>query len=135
MNLASSILTEPIYPYLQGVGVELVTVGNKGSTYFKKRQPGSEGKGVKTTVRASYACGQGPTAEEATTIANEARRRLSHVARGRESEHSIHWGLLAATQSGGGRCPARGAWGRRGWDCHACTAVRRAGFRFGWLVG
>jgi F-type H+-transporting ATPase subunit gamma len=55
----------------QGVGVELVTVGNKGSTYFKKRQPGSEGKGVKTTVRAMYACGQGPTAEEATTIANE----------------------------------------------------------------
>ena len=75
---------------MQGVGVELVTVGNKGSTYFKKRQPGSEGKGVKTTVRASYACGQGPTAEEATTIANEARRRPSHVARGRESEHSIH---------------------------------------------
>jgi len=55
----------------QGVNVELVTVGNKGSSYFKKRQPGSEGKGVKTTVRASYACGQGPTAEEATIIANE----------------------------------------------------------------
>jgi len=55
----------------QGVGVELVTVGNKGSTYFKKRQPGSEGKGVKTVVRAMYPCGQGPTAEEATTIANE----------------------------------------------------------------
>jgi F-type H+-transporting ATPase subunit gamma len=55
----------------QGVGVELVTVGNKGSTYFKKRQPGSEGTGQKTVVRASYACGQSPTAEEATTIANE----------------------------------------------------------------
>ena len=68
-------------PYLQGVGVELVTVGNKGSTYFKKRQPGSEGKGVKTTVRAFYPCGQGPTAEEATTIANEARRRMSHASR------------------------------------------------------
>ena len=24
--------------------MELVTVGNKGSSYFKKRQPGSEGK-------------------------------------------------------------------------------------------
>ena len=89
---------------MQGVGVELVTVGNKGSTYFKKRQPGSEGKGVKTTVRASYACGQGPTAEEATTIANEARRRPSHVARGRESEHSIHWGL------GGGSAGWRRPW-------------------------
>ena len=86
---------------MQGVGVELVTVGNKGSTYFKKRQPGSEGKGVKTTVRASYACGQGPTAEEATTIANEARRRPSHVARGRESEHITHggWGRRQRTQA------------------------------------
>jgi len=55
----------------QGVEVQLVTIGNKGSTYFKKRQPGSEGTGQKTVVRASYACGQGPTAEEATTVANE----------------------------------------------------------------
>merc|ERR1740133_23443 len=54
----------------QGVDVELVTIGNKGSTYFKKRVPGTEGTGVKTPVRASYACGQGPTAEEATTVAN-----------------------------------------------------------------
>jgi len=46
----------------QGVEVELITVGNKGSTYFKKRE---------TPVRASYACGQGPTAEEATAIAGE----------------------------------------------------------------
>merc|ERR1712216_1106865 len=45
-----------------GVEVELVTIGNKGSTYFKKREP---------TVRASFACGQGPTAAEATTVANE----------------------------------------------------------------
>jgi len=46
----------------QGVEVELITVGNKGSTYFKKRV---------TPVRASYACGQAPTATEATTIAGE----------------------------------------------------------------
>jgi len=46
----------------QGVEVELVTVGNKGGTYFKKRE---------TPVRASYACGQGPTAAEATEIAGE----------------------------------------------------------------
>merc|ERR1719198_1364303 len=46
----------------QDVEVELVTVGNKGSTYFKKRP---------TPVRASYACGQAPTAEEATTVAGE----------------------------------------------------------------
>jgi F-type H+-transporting ATPase subunit gamma len=46
----------------QGVEVELVTVGNKGSTYFKKRE---------TPVRASYACGQAPSAEEATAIAGE----------------------------------------------------------------
>merc|ERR1719364_392302 len=46
----------------QGVDVELVTVGNKGSTYFKKRE---------TPVRASYPCGQGPTAAEATGIAGE----------------------------------------------------------------
>jgi F-type H+-transporting ATPase subunit gamma len=53
------------------VDVEFITVGNKGTTYFKKRQPGSEGPGVKTTVRAMYPCGQSPTAEEATTIASE----------------------------------------------------------------
>ena len=28
-------------------------------------------QGIKTAVRASYPCGQGPTAEEATVIANE----------------------------------------------------------------
>lgn len=126
---ACSILTEPTSPYLQGVGVELVTVGNKGSTYFKKRQPGSEGKGVKTTVRASYACGQGPTAEEATTIANEARRRLSHVA----PCHTWHgavkantsiggWGAAAQAGGGPGLRPSRGGWGRRAWGRHAVTA-------------
>merc|ERR1719231_1509926 len=46
----------------QGVDVELITIGNKGSTYFKKRE---------TPVRSSFACGQGPTAEEATAVANE----------------------------------------------------------------
>jgi F-type H+-transporting ATPase subunit gamma len=46
----------------QGVAVELITIGNKGSTYFKKRD---------TPVRAAFACGQGPTAEEATAVANE----------------------------------------------------------------
>jgi len=46
----------------QGIDVELVTVGNKGSTYFKKRV---------TPVRAAYPCGQGPTAAEATAVASE----------------------------------------------------------------
>ena len=46
----------------QGVDVELVTIGNKGSTYFKKRE---------TPVRKFMACGQSPTAEQATDIANE----------------------------------------------------------------
>jgi len=45
-----------------GVEVELVTIGNKGSTYFKKRE---------TPVRSSFPCGQGPTAAEATAVANE----------------------------------------------------------------
>jgi len=46
----------------QGVEVELVTIGNKGSTYFKKRE---------TPVRKAIACGQAPTAAQATEIANE----------------------------------------------------------------
>merc|ERR1719409_1149493 len=46
----------------QGVEVELITIGNKGSTYFKKRD---------TPVRKAVACGQSPTAEQATEIANE----------------------------------------------------------------
>merc|ERR1719426_115537 len=46
----------------QGVDVELITIGNKGSTYFKKRD---------TPVRKAVACGQSPTAEQATEIADE----------------------------------------------------------------
>jgi len=46
----------------QGVEVELVTIGNKGSTYFKKRV---------TPVRKAIPCGQAPTAAQATEIANE----------------------------------------------------------------
>merc|ERR1719231_1019927 len=44
----------------QGVEVELVTIGNKGSTYFKKRS---------TPVRKSMACTQAPSAAQATEIA------------------------------------------------------------------
>ncbi len=46
----------------QGVAVELILVGNKGGTYFGRRE---------TPVRKSVPCGQAPTAEEATEIANE----------------------------------------------------------------
>ena len=46
----------------QGVDVELILVGNKGSTYFKKRE---------TPVRKMIPCGQAPTAEQASEIANE----------------------------------------------------------------
>merc|ERR1719440_955681 len=46
----------------QGVEVELIVVGNKGGTYFKKRA---------TPVRKAVPCGQAPTAEQATEIAQE----------------------------------------------------------------
>merc|ERR1719191_706500 len=46
----------------QGVGVELILVGNKGGTYFKRRE---------TPVRKFVPCGQAPTAEQATEIASE----------------------------------------------------------------
>jgi len=46
----------------QGVEVELVLIGNKGSTYFKKRA---------TPVRKAIPCGQAPTADQASEIANE----------------------------------------------------------------
>merc|ERR1712054_713 len=46
----------------QGVDVELVLIGNKGGTYFKKRA---------TPVRKMVSCGQSPTAEQANEIANE----------------------------------------------------------------
>merc|ERR1719261_744440 len=46
----------------QGVEVELVLIGNKGSTWFKKRA---------TPVRKMIPCGQAPTAEQASAVANE----------------------------------------------------------------
>jgi F-type H+-transporting ATPase subunit gamma len=46
----------------QGVDVELILIGNKGGTYFKKRA---------TPVRKMVPCGQSPTAEQANEIANE----------------------------------------------------------------
>jgi len=46
----------------QDIEVELIVVGNKGGTYFKKRA---------TPVRKAVPCGQAPTAEQATEIAQE----------------------------------------------------------------
>ena len=46
----------------QGVDVELITVGNKGSTYFKRRT---------TPVRKDIPCTQAPTAEQATELSDE----------------------------------------------------------------
>ena len=46
----------------QGVDCELVLVGNKGGTYFKKRS---------TPVRKAIPCGQAPTAEQAAEISSE----------------------------------------------------------------
>jgi F-type H+-transporting ATPase subunit gamma len=46
----------------QDVEVELITIGNKGSTYFKKRE---------TPVRKAIPCTQSPTADQATEVANE----------------------------------------------------------------
>jgi F-type H+-transporting ATPase subunit gamma len=46
----------------QGVEVELLVIGNKGNTYFKKRD---------TPVRKAIPCGQAPTAEQAQDIASE----------------------------------------------------------------
>merc|ERR1719247_1673346 len=46
----------------QGLDVELLLVGNKGGSYFKKRA---------TPVCKAIACGQSPTAEQATEIATE----------------------------------------------------------------
>merc|ERR1712087_844295 len=42
--------------------VELILVGNKGATYFKRRP---------TPIRKTVPCGQSPTAEQATEIASE----------------------------------------------------------------
>ena len=46
----------------QGIDVELIVIGNKGSTYFKKRS---------TPVRKMVPCGQAPTAAQAQEIADE----------------------------------------------------------------
>merc|ERR1711990_898544 len=46
----------------QGVQPELILIGNKGSTYFKKRE---------TPVRKMIPCGQSPTAAQAQEVANE----------------------------------------------------------------
>jgi len=46
----------------QGVGAELILVGNKGGTYFKRRE---------TPIRSSQACGQAPTADQSSSIATE----------------------------------------------------------------
>jgi len=46
----------------QGIEVELILIGNKGSTYFKKRA---------TPVRKMIPCGQSPTAAQAQEVADE----------------------------------------------------------------
>ena len=46
----------------QGIDVELITIGNKGTTYFKRRE---------TPIRKDVACTQAPTAAQAQEIADE----------------------------------------------------------------
>ena len=46
----------------QDIDVELILIGNKGGTYFKKRA---------TPVRKFIACGQAPTAAQAQEVADE----------------------------------------------------------------
>merc|ERR1719198_1909366 len=46
----------------QGVAAELILIGNKGSTYFKRRE---------TPIRKMIPCGQAPTAEQASEVAQE----------------------------------------------------------------
>merc|ERR1719213_1324251 len=46
----------------QGVGAELILVGNKGGSYFKRRA---------TPIRSAQACGQAPTADQSSNIATE----------------------------------------------------------------
>merc|ERR1719247_856421 len=46
----------------QGIECELILIGNKGSTYFKRRS---------TPVRKAIPCGQAPTAEQASEVASE----------------------------------------------------------------
>ncbi|CAN8064629.1 unnamed protein product [Agarophyton chilense] len=45
-----------------GIDVELVTIGNKGQTFFKNRAP---------TIRRHFQCTQAPTAEQASEISDE----------------------------------------------------------------
>jgi len=46
----------------QGIEAELIVVGNKGRSYFKKRA---------TPIRLDEACGQAPTAEQASKLSEE----------------------------------------------------------------
>merc|ERR1719269_197977 len=46
----------------QGVASELVLIGNKGTTYYKRRE---------TPIRKSLPCGQAPTAEQSSSVATE----------------------------------------------------------------
>jgi F-type H+-transporting ATPase subunit gamma len=46
----------------QGVGAELILVGNKGGTYYKRRE---------TPIRRSQACTQAPTAQQSASIAQD----------------------------------------------------------------
>merc|ERR1719269_143959 len=46
----------------QGIEVELILIGNKGCTYFKRRE---------TPIRKMIPCGQSPTAAQAQEVANE----------------------------------------------------------------
>merc|ERR1719420_1855773 len=46
----------------QGVNVELILIGNKGSTYFKRRE---------NPIRKAMMCGQSPTAKQSSSIATE----------------------------------------------------------------
>uniref|UniRef100_A0A3B4WVA0 ATP synthase F(1) complex subunit gamma, mitochondrial n=1 Tax=Seriola lalandi dorsalis TaxID=1841481 RepID=A0A3B4WVA0_SERLL len=54
----------------QGVEAELITVGNKGSTYFKRRSDPSSPQ-YAAPLRKAVPCGQAPTAEMATELASE----------------------------------------------------------------
>merc|ERR1711939_460770 len=46
----------------QGVASELVLIGNKGNTYFKRRE---------NPIRKNIPCGQAPTAEQSSSVATE----------------------------------------------------------------
>eukprot|EP00966_Prymnesium_polylepis_P107789 2495539-Prymnesium_polylepis.1 len=62
LTLTLAVRSLPLVPSAQGVACELVTIGNKGTTYFKKRE---------TPVRFAQPCTQAPSAAQATEIANE----------------------------------------------------------------